>query len=78
MKYALLTTQYWPDSEMVEERYIVDDAKYLFFESKKLSEAMVWDTFDEAADYILDNEMDYVRVVPIKDKDYFIAKLAGK
>lgn len=77
MKYVLVTTQYWGDSKMVEERYVAHELAAVH-ETRKLSEALVWDTFDEIADYVEDNEIDDCRVVHIKDKDYFMAKLADK
>ena len=77
MKYVLAWTQYDGVTERVVEKYITQDANNFCFETLKLSEAMVWDSFDEIAEYVEDNEMDDCKIVSIKDKDYFVAKLAN-
>jgi hypothetical protein len=74
MKYVLVQTSYQTDTEMVEELYLSEEP-LLFFETRKLSEAKVWDNFDSIADYVEDNKMDDWKVVCINDKDLFEARL---
>ncbi len=72
MKYALVTTAYRPDTETVEELYIRDVAAWLH--SKKLSDARLWDDFDEVAD-LVESENIHAKIVRIKDKELFEARL---
>ena len=74
MKYALVQTSYRPDTETVEEFYLSKEA-LLFFETKKLSEAMIWDSFDDIAEYVEENEMDAWKVVLVREKELFEARL---
>lgn len=76
MKFALVTTAYRPDTQTVEELY-VRDAK-AWFHSRKLSDAELWDSFDEAADFLEQEEIDDAKIVRIKDKDLFEARLKDK
>lgn len=77
MKYVLVHTQYHADSKAVEEKFIAKDAEHFCFETRKLSEAMVWDNFDDIADYVEENKIDDCKIVMIDDKVYFKAMLAG-
>ena len=82
MKYVLKTLPYDP-RDLVEytkmgDEYISANAGPLCFETRKLSEAMVWDDFDEIADYVEENKMDDCKIVKIKYVEYFKAILEGK
>ena len=72
MKYALVTTCFRPDTYTVEELYVRDVAAWLH--SKKLSDARLWDDFDELMDLIESEEI-HAKIVTIKDKDLFEARL---
>lgn len=73
MKFALVTTAYRPDTCTVEELYIRDVAAWLH--TKKLSDARLWDSFDEIADLVESEEIDDAKIVKIKDKELFEARL---
>jgi hypothetical protein len=42
-----------------------------------LSEAKIWDTFDEATDYVNHYNIDDHKIVLVKDEDVFEARLKG-
>ena len=77
MKYVLVHTQYRDDAKAVVEMFIAQDASHFCFETRKLSEAMVWDDFDDITDYVEENKIDDCKIVMIDDKVYFKAMLAG-
>jgi hypothetical protein len=76
MKFALVTTAFRPDTIMVEELYIRDVAAWQH--TKKLSDARLWDSFDEIADLVESEEINDAKIVRIKDKDLFEARLKDK
>lgn len=73
MKYALVSTAYRPDTEMVEELYIMDVAAWKH--SRKLSDARLWDSFDEVADLVEYEEINSAKIVKVTDKELFEARL---
>ncbi len=77
MKYVLVLLPDDPRDRRLGPEYLAKSAEHVFFETRKLSEAKVWDNFDDIADYVEDNKMDEYKVVKIDDKTYFLAKLAG-
>ena len=79
MKYALTNTDYRGETRTVEELYLNDSELSPYFHTHKLSETRVWDTFNEAADYANEYGMNSDhKVVKIKEKDLFEARLTGK
>ncbi len=77
MKYALMQTTYSPQKEMVVELYLMKDL-HAWQHTIKLSDAMIWDDFDEIADYVEAEKVDDHKVVHIKEEDLFEARLKGK
>ena len=75
MKFVLIRTTYRGDSEMVESLYYTHNWK-LDDDTRLLSEAATWNTFDEAANFVETNNMDY-KIVLIKDEKLFEARLKG-
>ena len=75
MKFALVTTAFRPDTGTVEELYIRDVAAWKH--SKKLCDARLWDNFGDVAD-IVEGEQLAAKIVRIKDKDLFEARLKDK
>ena len=76
MKYVLMQTTYSPQKEMVCELYLADDL-WTWVHTVKLSDAHVWNTFDEIADFIEDEDINDHKVEHIKEKDLLEAKLKG-
>ena len=79
MKYALTNTDYRGETGTVEELYLNNNELSPYFHTHKLSETRVWDTFNEAVDYANEYGMNSDhKVVKIKEKDLFEARLTGK
>ncbi len=76
MKYVLKNTSYRGDSETVEEMYLAEDL-WAWQHTVKLSGAHVWNTFDEIADFIENEDANDHKVVHIKEEDLFQARLKG-
>ena len=77
MKYTVKNTAYRGLTETVEEMYVSRVEWSVYFHTSLLSEARVWDTFDEALEYTLNNKMDDHKIVLVKDEDVFEARLKG-
>ena len=78
MKYVLKNTQYRGDTETVEEMYMNGDDWSVYFHTHKLSRAKIWDTFDEAWDFLSEETMEDHKIVEIDEKALFEARLNGK
>ncbi len=76
VKYVLVMTTYSPQREMVVELYLKKDPMILV-ETTLLSAARIFDTFDEAADFLEDENLTHHKIVLIKKKKLFEAKLKG-
>jgi hypothetical protein len=80
MKYALVQTAYSPQKEMVVELYLMPlSAAYQTYDwphSTLLTDAMIWDTWDDAMNYIESERIEDHKIVEIDDKRLFEARLA--
>ena len=76
MKYALITTTHNPQKEMVEELYLMEGL-WEWRHSTKLSDAMIWDDFDTLEAYVASEMIDDHKIVRVKEKDLFEARLKG-
>ena len=76
MKYVLVQTTYSPQKEMVVELYLAGDL-WTWQHSTRLSDARIWDDLDTIADFVEDEKINDYRIVHIKEKDLFKAKLKG-
>ena len=72
MKYVLKTTAFRPDTGTVEEYYVrnIDG-----FSCIKLSDACVWDSFDEVADLLEEDDTWDAKIVAVSEKELFEARL---
>ncbi len=71
-----MQTTYAPQKEMVMELYLGEDL-WAWQYTTLLSGAHVWNTFDEIADFIEDEDINDHKVVHIKEEDLFEARLKG-
>jgi hypothetical protein len=78
MKYVLKNTAWRGNTLTVEELYMNGDSWSPYYHTDRLSEARIWNTFDDAADYDRQYGDNEHKVVKIKDKDLFEARLSGK
>ena len=78
MKFALMATTYSPQKKTVVELYLTNQETAAWAHTVKLSDAMIWDDFDEIADYVEAQQIDDHKVVHIKEEDLFQARLKGK
>lgn len=80
MKYVLVQTTWSPQKGMVIELYLMPlHSAYQYSDwphTTLLADAMVWDTLNEAEDYIKSERIDDHKVVEIDDKKLFEARLA--
>ncbi len=79
MKYVIVQTTYSPQKEMVVELYLMPIDAYFSSEwphTTLLSDAMVWDTFEEVKHYLSAEKIDDHKIVEVEDKKLFEARLA--
>lgn len=77
MKYAPVNTAYRPDTETVEQLYVIDDDLIPERHTKRLSEAIIFDTLEEVHNWINDAG-DFYKVVEVTEKQIFEAKLKNE
>ena len=84
MKFVLVNTAYRADNLKVDERYLrkydeneIGSTDWFEDLTLKLSHARIWDTFEEAADYIEKEKIDDHKIVLIREEKLFEAKLKG-
>lgn len=76
MKYALVITSYSPQKKMVIELYY-GNGEIFENPTTKLSEARIWNDFDTVVDFLEENQIDDHKIVDIKEKKLFEARLKG-
>lgn len=76
MKYVLVQTSYSPQKDMVIETYLRKDPMFKI-STTLLSNAEVFDTFDEAKKFMKYESMTDYKIVGIDEKEFFTRLLKG-
>lgn len=74
MKYVLVQTTYSPQQYMVVELYLTPVEAHFEY-STKLADAMIWNTYDEIANYVEAEKIHDYKIVSIEEKKLFKARL---